>query len=308
MGGAVKQAARASAEPIRGAHGHIEWRGAEGILAPHVDTFYLYRYGAAHVEGVERVDMGQLRFLIEGEGTITFPDGRVERTRPIMIQGPGTAAASYRMTGPVRCFGVSLRAIGWKALIGIPAHKVTDHIIDGEKLFCEKAPALWQQLREMETIDEMIVAIEPLLRLRQFEVKPVPRAHLVFLRAVREWAATKDPAIDDLYTRIRQSSNVGERQVQRLCKDYFAGSPAHLRRKFRAIGAAMRIYQGAAVDEVVEPFSDQSHMINEIRHFTGHTPSTLRAKADPVLALTLASETFHFLPDVIPESVDLHRR
>ncbi|MFX5743318.1 hypothetical protein ABTE37_20475, partial [Acinetobacter baumannii] len=78
---------------------------------------------------------------------------------------------------------------------------------------------------------EMIGAIEPLLKMRQHEVKPVPPAHLAFLRAVREWAATTDPTIDDLYARIRRSSNIGERQVQRLCKDYFAGSPAHLKRK-----------------------------------------------------------------------------
>ncbi|HEX8300006.1 helix-turn-helix domain-containing protein [Sphingomonas sp.] len=140
--------------------------------------------------------------------------------------------------------------------------------------------------------------------MRQHEVKPIPLAHLLFLRAVREWAASGDPGLDKLYGLIRAKSNIGERQVQRLCKEYFGGSPAHLRRKFRAIGAAMRISQGALIEEVVGPFSDQSHMINEIRHFTGHTPTTLRAGIDPVLAVTLNNETFHFLPDVIPESVD----
>lgn len=300
--------ARPGGPDDQGPRPHIEFRKAEGALLPHVESYYLYRHDAADIEGVERVDLGQLRFMIKGEGEVTFPDGHVEKSKPIMITGPGTAAASYRIKGPFHCFGVSLRAIGWKALIGIPADKVADHIIDGEKLFCEKAPALWHDLHKMETLDEMVAAIEPLLKLRQYEVKPVPKAHIVFLRAVREWAATKDPTLDDLYARIRKSSNIGERQVQRLSKEYFAGSPAHLKRKFRAIGAAMRIYQGASVDEVVEPFSDQSHMINEIKHFTGHTPGSLRARIDPVLAVTLDNETFHFLPDVIPESVDVKRR
>ncbi len=309
MRGATRmKSAQLAAGNDRDPRPQIEFRKAEGSLLPHVESYYLYRYDAEEIEGIERVDLGQLRFLIKGEGEVFFPDGHVEKTKPIMINGPGTAAASYRMRGPFHCFGVSLRAIGWKALIGIPAHKVADHIIDGEKLFCEQAPMLWQRLHKMDTLDEMVEAIEPLLKMRQYEVKPVPKAHLVFLRAVREWAATKDPTIDDLYVRIRQSSNIGERQVQRLCKDYFAGSPAHLKRKFRAIGAAMRIYQGAPIDEVVEPFSDQSHMINEIKEFTGHTPTSLRARIDPVLAVTLDNETFHFLPDVIPESVDLRRR
>lgn len=309
MRGAFNMNTAQSAAPGNGVpRPQIEFRKAEGALLPHVESYYLYRYDADDIEGIERVDLGQLRFLIKGEGEVYFPDGHVEKTKPIMINGPGTAAAAYRIRGPFHCFGVSLRAIGWKALIGIPAHKVSDHIIDGEKLFCEQAPQLWRRLQGMETLDEMIEAIEPLLKLRQYEVKPVPKAHLVFLRAVREWAATKDPTIDDLYARIRQSSNIGERQVQRLCQEYFAGSPAHLRRKFRAIGAAMRIYQGAPNDEVVVPFSDQSHMINEIKHFTGHTPTSLRARIDPILAVTLDNETFHFLPDVIPESVDLRRR
>ncbi|RYD47649.1 MAG: AraC family transcriptional regulator, partial [Sphingomonadales bacterium] len=277
-------------------------------LMPHVESYYLFRNDAPDIEGVERVDLGQLRFMISGEGEVTFPDGHVEKTKPIMVNGPGTAAARYRMKGPFHCFGVSLRAIGWKALIGLPADKVADHIVDGEKLFCEQAPMLLQRLRTMATLDEMIEAIEPLLKMRQYEVKPVPKAHLVFLGAIREWAASGDPALDKLYSLIRAKSNVGERQVQRLCNEYFAGSPAHLRRKFRAIGAAMRIYQGASIADVVGPFSDQSHMINEIRHFTGHTPTSLRSGIDPVLAVTLDNETFHFLPDVIPESVDLRRR
>lgn len=309
MRGATRmKPARPAAMNDRDPRPQIEFRKAEGALIPHVESYYLYRYDGTEIEGIERVDLGQLRFVIKGSGTVHFPDGHSEATKRVMINGPSTAAATYRMQGPFYCFGVSLRAIGWKALIGLPAYKVADHIVDGEKLFCEQAGLLWHRLHKMETLEEMIAAIEPLLRMRQQEVKPVPAAHLVFLRAVREWAATKDPTIDDLYARIRKSSNIGERQVQRLCKDYFAGSPAHLKRKFRAIGAAMRIYQGASVDEVVEPFSDQSHMINEIRQFTGHTPTTLRAHIDPVLVLTLTNETFHFLPDVIPESVDLRRR
>ena len=290
-----------------GALPHIEFQPAIGPLMPHIESYYLFRQDAAQIEGVERVDLGQLRFMIRGEGEVVFPDGHVEKTRPIMVNGPGTAAARYRIRGPFHCFGVSLRAIGWRALIGLPADKVADQIVDGESIFCEQAPLLLKRLRTMETLDEMIAAIEPLLRLRQLEVKPVPKGHLLFLQAIREWAAGGDPTLDQLYGMIRAKSNIGERQVQRLCREYFAGSPAHLRRKFRAIGAAMRIYQGARSEDVVGPFSDQSHMINEIRHFTGHTPTALRAGIDPILAVTLDNETFHFLPDVFPESVDLER-
>lgn len=286
----------------------IEFVKATGKLLPHVESYYLFRCDAAQMDGIERVDLGQLRFMIRGEGEVTFPDGHVEQTRRIMVNGPGTAHATYRMRGPVHVFGVSLRGIGWKALIGLPAHKVADHIIDGEKLFCEQAPLLLQRLRKMDRLEDMIAALEPLLMMRQQEVKPVPRTHVIFLRIIREWAATEDPTIEWLYAAMKAETDMGERQVQRLCKEYFAGPPTHLRRKFRAIGAAMRIYQGAPLSEVIGPFADQSHMINEIKHFTGHTPTTLRDDIDPILAVTLDNESFHFLPDVIPETVDVRRR
>lgn len=286
----------------------IERRAATGSLIPHVDSFFLYRNDRPDVAGHERIDLGQLRFMISGGGQVRFPDGHIENTHKIMVNGPGTAAAHYHLKGPVYCFGVSLRAMGWKALIGLPANKVADHIVNGEKLFCEKASELYARLLHMQTIDEMVAAISPLLKMRQHEVKPIPKAHLIFLRAVRAWAAGGDPTLDALYSAIRAKSNIGERQVQRLCLEYFAGSPAHLRRKFRAIGAAMRIYQGANIDEVMAPFSDQSHMINEIRHFTGFTPTSLRGPIDPIMAATLSDETFHFLPDVFPEAVDVTAR
>lgn len=304
MGGALNRNLRGEAASLARPDARaIEVRPAKGRLLPHVASYFLFTSDAATSELVERVDLGQIRFLIEGEGETFYPDGHVEQMKPIMVTGPGTAAARLRMRGPVRCFGVNLRAIGWKALIGIPAHKVTDHIIDGHKLFCEQAPMLLERLRTMSTLDEMIAGIAPLLIMRQEEVKPVPRAHFPFLRAVRAWAASENPSVDTLYAAIRRDEGPGERQVQRLCREYFGAPPAQLKRKFRAIRAGMQIYQGAPLDEVIGPFSDQSHMINEVRHFTGHTPTALRGNPDPVLAVTLDGAGLHFLPEVIPEEV-----
>lgn len=304
MGGVLSREGRHEAQSrAAGGARAIEVRLAKGRLLPHVASYFLYTSEADAFEAVERVDLGQIRFLLEGEGETHFPDGHVEKLKPIMVTGPGTAAARLSMRGPVRCFGVNLRAIGWKALIGVPAHKVTDHIIDGHKLFCEQAPMLLDRMRSMETIDEMVAGIAPLLIMRQEEVKPVPRAHFPFLHAVRTWAASEDQSVEALYAAIRSEEGPGERQVQRLCREYFGAPPAQLKRKFRAIRAGMKLYQGAPLDDVIAPFADQSHMINEVRHFTGHTPTTLRGNSDPVLAVTLDGAGLQFLPEVIPEEV-----
>ena len=275
----------------------IIFQPATGALMPLVESYYLYRYDAADIDGVDRVDMGQIRFMLKGEGTRRFPDGHVEASCAVMVNGPGTAAAAYHIQGPFHCFGISLRAIGWKSLIGLPADKVADRVLDGTTILGAEAADMLARLRGLETLEAMVEAVEPLLLARR---RPVPQAHLALARAVREWAASGASGIESLYAMVGMS----QRQTMRLCNEYYGGPPKLLERKFRAIRAAMRIYQGADPGDVAGRFSDQSHMINEIRHFTGHTPTSLRAGIDPVLAITLDNETFHFLPDVIPESVD----
>lgn len=264
---------------------------------PFVETFYLYRNDAAAIHGVERVDMGQVRFMLEGSGTRTFADGHVEPSQQVMVNGPGTAAVSWHVDGPFHCFGISLRAIGWKALVGLPAHEVGNQVLDGVSLFGPEALALLVRLRRLDRLADMIRAAEPFLIAR---LQPVPAPHVALAIAVREWAASGEPGIEGLYARAPMS----RRQVTRLCNEYFGGPPKLLERKYRAIRAAMRIYQGEDPKDAAARFSDQPHMIKELKRFTGHTPTTLKDGIDPILAATLENETFHFLPDVIPESVD----
>lgn len=265
---------------------------------PLVESYYLFRDDSSDVNGVDRVDLGQIRFLLRGSGEISFPDRHKEPSCPVMINAPGTAAATYHVDGPFLCFGVSLRAIGWKSLIGLPAHLYANRIVDGAELFGPAALGLLGRLMRLSNLSDMIAEVEPFLLARR---KPVPQAHLDLAKAVREWAASEAPVIEGLYARVPMS----ERQVMRLCNEYFGGPPKLLERKFRAIRAAMRIYQGEEPADVAGRFADQSHMIKELRRFTGHTPRTLRSGIDPVLAVTLDNETFHFLPDVFPESVDV---
>jgi hypothetical protein len=64
----------------------IELKPAKGRLLPHVESYYLFRCGEGELEGPERVDIGHIRFLIRGEGEMTFPDGHVEPLKPIMVR------------------------------------------------------------------------------------------------------------------------------------------------------------------------------------------------------------------------------
>ena len=86
--------------------------------------------------------------------------------------------------------------------------------------------------------------------------------------------------------------------MQRLCLVYYGNPPAKLRRKFRAIRAAQKIHAGLPMAEVVAPFTDQSHMINEVKHFIGFTPTLLRTTDHPGLIVRLDNENFHPLTEI----------
>lgn len=258
-------------------------------IAPLVTLFYLYRSEEPLVSGIERADIGQIRFMLRGSGEICFADGRCEPSFPIMVNGPGTAATAYRVDGPFHCFGIALRPVGWGALIGRPADQLADRIMDGAQLFGDGAAALHSALCECTTVEAMVALAEPYLA---SHARAVPAEHVRLCEAVRAWLADGDPPrVRALFEAIPLSS----RQVIRLVNHYFGAPPKLLERKFRALRAAAALAEGAEPRAIAEAFYDQPHMIREVRHFTGHTPGTLAAKMDPVLAATLSPLAFNEL-------------
>lgn len=275
----------------------LEFYPASGALLPLVETYYLSRWNAEEIRGVDRVDMGQLRFMLRGEGTLTYADGRCEPSCPVMITAPASAAVRYHVAGPFHCFGVSLREIGWRSLLGVPASDLADRVVDAADVLGPEVHALLAELRTMERIEDMVGLVEPILAARR---RPTPPAHIEMMRQFRAWTTTPDLDIETLYASVDMS----RRQIMRLCNEYYGGPPTHLRRKYRAITAAIRLRNGEAPGDVAAPFADQSHMINEVKHFTGQTPTSLSGPIDPVLAAVLDRESFQQLTGDFLEMVD----
>lgn len=268
---------------------HLEFAFPRPSAAAFITLFYLYRSEEPVIEGIERADVGQIRFMLRGHGTFRFPDGSVGASTPIMLNGPGTGAAPYRVDGPFHCFGVALRPAGWGALIGLPAHHSADRVIDGATVFGGEGLALLDHLRACTTIEAMAAAAEPFLLAH---ARTLPPEHLRLCEAVRTWLADGEVLrVAALFERVPMSS----RQIVRLTNQYFGAPPKFLERKFRALRAASALADGASPHSVAEAFYDQSHMNREIRHFTGHTPGTLAARMDPVLAATLSPDAFNEL-------------
>lgn len=264
-------------------------------LAPYVSIFFRYRNGERLVRGIERADIGQIRFMLCGAGAVRFADGRTDRSSDITVLGPTCGAYSYRVDGGCHVFGFSLRPIGWGAIVGLPAHECADRLTDGGSLLGEEGAAVIPDLCEADDLAAMVERVAPLLMARIAE-NAIPRMHWQLAEAVRRWLIAEGAIeVADLFAALPWSS----RQTTRLVNHYFGGPPKFLARKFRALRAACAILGGQNPAEVASAFYDQSHMIKEVRHFTGRTPGELSGNKDPFVAMTLNESTFNELAPVL---------
>lgn len=252
-------------------------------LAPYIADFYALDIVSKQVRGVERAEIGLIRFMIEGVGQFHYADTRIETSRQVMVTGPSTRALHYVAEGPCRAFGASLKPLGWAALMPLPADVAADRVIGGDVLLGADERAAHAEIVGARGAADRVAILSRYLLPR---VRPVSPAHVALIETVDRWTRERDPQVDVLFERLPYSP----RQATRLVNRFFGGPPKMLARKFRAIQAARALIDGADPGEVAAPFYDQSHMIREVRHFTGHRPGMLKSRLDPIVATTLAHE------------------
>lgn len=262
---------------------HLDLFPPPPSLAPYIADFYWLDIPAEEVRGVERAEIGLIRVMVQGAGQFSFGGRRIEQSQQVMVTGPSTAAIHYEATGPCRAFGASLKPLGWAALMPVPADEASDRVIDGRLLFGDDTPVVHERIAAAADNESRVEILSGFLEAR---LQPVLPAHAELIAMVARWTEQRDPKVADLFAALPLSP----RQTTRLVNRFFGGPPKMLARKFRAIRAAIALIEGADPAEVSTPFYDQSHMIREVRHFTGHRPGALRSALDPIVATTLARE------------------
>lgn len=259
-------------------------------LAEYISLFYLFEADVPFLEEAERADRAQLRFRLNPLGAeYRFPDGSVQEARGVHIIGPTTGAMQVRTEGPVRVFGAGITPCGWSALIGASASTMVNRVFRADELFGSAFDGAIERLAAQSCLAEMMpiatALIGGLLDRRDL-------GELAFVRAVDAWlAATDSPDLDDLVA----ATGLSRRQVERKCNALYGAPPKLLARKYRALRAAVALASGeASLDDVIgRGFYDQSHLIREVKQFTGLTPRQI--KADPPLLSRLTIAQRHAL-------------
>ena len=263
----------------------LEYRVPSADLQPFVTLFYHFRAEMPLFEDTERADHAQLRFRIAGpESTYSFPDGTVQEGGPIHVIGPTSGAYRSRGTGPVlEVVGMGLQPAGWAAMLGIEASSLLNRAVDGDMLFGEPAQSALVAIRVGRDTDAKVAAAETFVRAL---IAGSDSRTLVFARAIDAWLADEiSPDVDTLIT----ATGLSRRQVERRCNTLYGAPPKVLARKYRALRAAVALASGeASLDALLaEGFYDQSHLIREVKQFTGMTPKQVQTEATPLSRLTM---------------------
>lgn len=257
----------------------LEYLVPSADLQPFVGLFYRFS-SPTDVDELERAQRAQLRFRIAGGQTrYAFPDDVVQEAPTIHLIGPTTGPTRVTVEGPVVAFGMGLEAAGWAVLLGSDASSLVNRCVDATTLFGDGPAEALVGLRNARSLAQMVTAVEPWLR-RRLEAKH--GATLGFVRAVDAWLAERaSPALSDLI----EATGLSRRQIERRCNALYGAPPKLLARKTRALRAAVTIANGGEPE--LDVFYDQSHMIREVKHFTGRTPGQMREEPGHLAQLTI---------------------
>lgn len=255
-------------------------------LTPYFTLFYRFHADTPLFEDVERADYAQFRFrLSPGTATYRFATGPTYIAPPNHILGATCSPTRTRAEGPVLVFGMGVTPIGWAAMLGRDASAGINRVIDAEAELGPRVRETADRLRAVadQGLDAMVRAAEPLLR--DLVAQDDGRA-VTFCRAVDAWlSGAPSPALPELLA----ATGMTLRQAERRCKHVYGLAPKALARKYRALRAATAIaVHDASTDQIVaEGFYDQSHLIRELKQFTGRTPGQIRTDPGPLARLTI---------------------
>lgn len=249
-------------------------------VARHFTLFYLFRAEVPLFEDVERADHAQIRFrLTPGGAEYGFADGNVQTAGDIHIIGPTTGAFHVRAPGPVHVFGAGITPVGWAALVGNDASAMVNRVVNLSDLFGSAISEAIPRLNAAPDLEAMTACAEDILT-GLFRRRSDRAAD--FVRQVDAWLSDEaSPEVEALAA----ATGLSRRQIERKCNRLYGMPPKLLARKYRALRAAVACILDQ--DQAHDGFYDQSHLIRDVREFTGLTPRQLKSQPGLIASLSV---------------------
>lgn len=248
---------------------------APPALAGYLNSLHVFATAAARIEDVMPAYSPQLFLMRSGAATMRFADRREAHSSPAFVTTQLDRAAPFRLIGPAETVGASFTALGWAAITGLPADEWKNRVITLREGF---APEIAGRIEALATefqagAREAGPTAEALGAILADAVTPLDPELRDFVTGMQDWLSSSfAPDLSAFYA----ASPYSQRKIQRLAKRFFGNPPATLIKRFRAIRAStlltLPVLPPEVEGEIFDAFYDQSHMIREIRRFTGRTP------------------------------------
>ena len=260
---------------------HVPPSDLEGAIS----LFYQFTSDRAEfVDPSYRADFPQLMFVLRGrEGFIQYDDRPRQMMSQVFLIGPSSINGTIGGKGPMCAFGMGITTAGWMRLLPPSAPPFNNLLVDAVPWLGEQVLADHAALAAASCLAERTAYAEAMMR--RLLAPPDPETDH-FVAQIDGWlAASLSPELAELESITAMSPS----QIARRCKRIYGVPPKLLARKFRALRAAAMIANGQRdpLDFVAEGFYDQAHMIREIKHFTGLTPTALRDRPTELTRLTI---------------------
>lgn len=186
----------------------------------------------------------------------------------------------YVRTGTVRQWGVIVHPLGWALLIGEPADKYANRLVDGmsDPAFARFRPLATTLFGpepdpdgELERLTSFFEAMEPL---------PDPAA----LSIVEVYRALLRPEIDTV-EQLVELAGVSRRTLERLCRRAFGFAPKMLLRRQRFLRSLTHFTLDPSlrwIGAMDAAYHDQAQFVRDFREFMGMTPSEYGQRPKPL--------------------------
>ncbi len=254
-------------------------------LRAYLSSYYWFESNLGVFSDLMRAELPQIRLVTRGQAQNHYATGAVRIGQAAQLQGPTSGPVRFTACGPLHLFGVGLLPLGWAAMIGEPADRIADDVVDLASVVGPCADLVLGAMAAAPDDAARVAAADA------FFLGLLAKAHASprwFMALTDDWlTSSADPQVDVLVA----ASGMSARSVERLAKRHYGASPKLLARKYRALNAAVQIGNAEVsgwADLAAGAFYDQAHFIWEFTQFTGMTPSRFQAEAAPVTKLTIA--------------------
>lgn len=204
-----------------------------------------------------------------------MPSDGMLRQAPYLA-GPQVGPIESRPRNEVYLLGMSLKMEGCSALLRLPVHEITDHLLDAAEFFRDANELIDRVYSAATFADQCAILLTWMMR----RLRPEPRTEMLRVACRSLGELPTETNLD----RVAHELNLSSRHLRRLFLRHLGIGPSHYIRLSRFVRSLHMIPTETSLTEIAHAvhYFDQAHFCRDFKEIAGMTPSEYRARAGHV--------------------------